>query len=163
MNLSSPFFVVSSDMLVNFNLGQLAVAHQNNKGIGTLSCYFRPKDQLKKSGVILFDKRTYEIEEFVERPTKPEEIVSQWVNSSVYLFSPKILPFIEREALASDVIDLPRDIFPKILSSGEKLFAHPFAAEKYYQLGIDTPDRIERAETDIDSGLFVPTVRAIRS
>ena len=159
MQLSNPFFVISSDMLVNFDLSALAAAQREHGGVGTLSCYFRPKDELKKSGVMLFNEQTKEIRKFVERPQKPEDIISQWVNSSVYAFSPEILTFIPQTVEGSPVVDLPRDVFPQIFKAGKKLFAHPFPSETFYQLGIDTPDRIARAERDLESGVYAPTQR----
>lgn len=153
---NSPFLVVSSDMMVNFNLASIYKTHLKNKGIATLSCYFRPRDQLKKSGVILFDEKTKEIIKFVERPQTDQEIISQWVNSSVYVFDPEILKYTPSKIAGSPIIDLAKHVFPKILSSKEKMFAYPINQQKYYQLGIDTPDRIERAEHDLALGKFKP-------
>ncbi|MFN8391618.1 MAG: nucleotidyltransferase family protein [Bdellovibrionota bacterium] len=154
MALSEPFFVLSADMLVNFDLRAVAEAHRVSEGIATLCCYFRPRDQLKKSGVILFDESTKKILRFVERPQTDSEIVSQWVSSSVYAFSPEILSFVSPKDEGSPVVDLPRDVFPKVLASSKKIFAFPVDGAKFYQLGIDTPDRIARAEQDIASGRF---------
>lgn len=151
LSFSEPFFAVSSDMLVNFDLSALYAFHLEHGGLGTLSCYWRPADQLKKSGVVLFDQATRRIQQFVERPQSSEQVISQWVNSSVYVFSPGILKFVGRSPC-----DFGRDVFPEVMRSGQSLYAHPFPAEKFYQLGIDTPERISRAEGDIDRGSFVP-------
>lgn len=150
----SDFFVVAADMLVDFDLSALSKAHQAHAAIATMACYFRPRDQLHKSGVVLFDPGSFEVTQFVERPKSETEIVSQWVNSSVYCFSPKILPLISQALNASGSTDLPTDIFPTLLSQGKSLFAYPFDEKKFYQLGIDTPERIARAEADIASGRF---------
>jgi NDP-sugar pyrophosphorylase family protein len=114
---------------------------------------------LKKSGLLLFDPTTRRISDFIERPVDDSAIISQWVNSSVYAFSPKILQYIEQACGAEKSVDLPRDIFPKLLATKEPLYAHPFYADEYYQLGIDSPDRIERAENDIATGVFKPVKR----
>ena len=153
----SPFFVISSDMMVNFNLNNIYKFHQKNKGIATLSCYFRPKDQVKKSGVILFDKKTKQILKFIERPQNDEEIISQWVNSSVYIFNPEILKYIPDKIDGSPIVDLAKNVFPEILNSGDEMFAYPINQDRYYQLGVDTPDRIKRVEEDIYSKKFKPT------
>lgn len=151
-----PFFVVSSDMMINFNLKSIYKFHKKHKGIATLSCYFRPRDQLKKSGVILFDKETKQILKFIERPQTDQEIISQWVNSSVYVFSPEILKYIPQQINDSPIIDLAKDVFPKILNSKHKMFAYPVNQKRYYQLGIDTPDRVEKVENDIKTKKFIP-------
>ena len=156
---ASDFYVVAADMLVNFNLAALAAMHQARAAIATLACYHRPREQLQKSGVVLFDTETFEVQRFVERPQNDQEIISQWVNSSVYCFSPRMLDLIEQVRVGKQSIDLPRDVFPVLLQRGERLFAHPFNGEDFYQLGIDTPDRITIAESDISSGKFKINLR----
>lgn len=145
----NPFFVIACDMLVNFHLAEIYKFHQKHGGIATLCCYWRPKNKVKKSGVILFDKKTKRIKKFSERPQTEKEIISQWVNSSVYVFSPKILKFIPDEVDGSPIVDLPRHVFPKLLHTREKMYAYPIDRKIYYQLGIDTPERIALAEGDL--------------
>ncbi len=152
---TEPFFAISSDMLINFDLTSIYRFHKEHGGIATLACYWRPIEKiLNKSGVIVFDKNSKLITNFVEKPTKPEDVPSQWVNSSVYLFDPKIIEFIPDEIDGSPVVDLPRHIFPKLLEAGEKMYAYQIDDTKFYQLGIDTPDRIQKAEEDIQKGLL---------
>lgn len=156
LNPKEPFFAISSDILMNFPLDKVYKFHLKHGGIATLCCYFRPKEAVYKSGIILFDKKR-RIKKFLERPKTEAEIISQWVNSSVYVFSPKILDYIPDEIDGSAVVDLAKHVFPTLLKK-EKMFAYPIDGKKYYQLGIDTPDRIERAETDIKSGSFKPYI-----
>lgn len=154
-----PFLVISAKMLVNFNLTAFYKFHLKKKGLMSMCCYQRPKDQLQKSGVVLFDKKSYRIKKFIERPQTDKEIISQWVNSSVYMFNPAIANFIPDQINGSKVVELSRDIFPTLLKKNKRLFTYPIDNNKYYQLGIDTPDRIARAEQDITSGKFVPVER----
>lgn len=155
-----PFFVISSDMMVNFDLSSVYKFHLEHDAVATLCCYWRSLDQLvaDKSGIVAFDPQRNQIERFVERPQKPEDIISQWVNSSVYVFSPRLLDYIQISSQNPGVLDLPKDIFPQLLASGEKLYAYPIDHQKYYQLGIDTPDRLQRVAEDIRSGKFIPTL-----
>lgn len=155
LKVSDPFFAISSDILMNFPLDKVYKFHVQHGGIATLCCYWRPKESVYKSGVILFDKKTKRINKFLERPKTEEEIISQWVNSSVYVFNPQILDYIPDKVEGSPVVDLAKHVFP-ILLKKEKMFAYPIDGEKYYQLGIDTPDRIGRAEDDIRTGKFKP-------
>lgn len=153
-----PFLVIAADMLINFNLKSIYKFHLTHGGIATICCYYRPKDKLiaGKSGLILFDKRTKLIKKFIERPKTSAEIISRWVNSSVYIFDPKILNYIPKSLNGSKVVDLPKDIFPKLLHAKEKIYAYPVNRKKFYQLGIDTPDKIIQAERDLKSGIFTP-------
>lgn len=166
LQLSDPFLVISADMLINFDLSQLVAHHRLHNADATLSCYFRPREQLSKSGIILFHPDSTRIEQFIERPAPHEPIPSQWVNSSVYCFSHRTLAAMIEigEQLASTQIqsgldsnrqlDLGRDVFPILLARQARLFAKPFSPPTFYQLGIDTPERIAMAEDDIDARRF---------
>lgn len=152
---TQPFFAISSDMLVNFDLTSIYKFHKEHSEIATLACYWRPIEKiLNKSGLIVFDEKTKLITNFVERPQTPEETLSQWVNSSVYLFDPRIIDFIPDIIDGSPVIDFPQHVFPKLLEAHKKMYAYQVNDTKFYQLGIDTPDRIQKAEEDIQKGLF---------
>lgn len=153
-----PFFVIAPDILNNFDLTSIYQFHQSHKGIATICCYWRPKSKLisKKSGLVVFDKNTKIIQQFIERPKTEKEVVTNWVNSSIYVFDPKILEYIPAKIDGQFTIDLPKDIFPKLLEAGEKLYAYPVNRKKYYQLGIDSPERITQAEKDLINKEFIP-------
>lgn len=151
----SDFMVVASDMLVNFDLAAMMKAHLANSALGTMACYFRDIQHLKKSGVVLFKPDDFKVLDFVERPQHESQIISQWVNSSVYCFSPQIIDILNAKK-NQDILDIPRDLFPELIAL-EKLYAFPFS-EKFYQLGVDSPDRLNIAENDIRSGKFYPTL-----
>lgn len=152
---NSPFLVIASDMLINFDLTKIYKFHLKHRGIATVCCYFRPKSLLdtKKSGQVLFDKKTKRIEKIAERQDK---IVSHWVNSSVYIFDPEIITILEDFKLKE--LDIPTDLIPLLLNLNKNVFAYPINSMKFYQLGIDTPERIKIAEADIASGKFLPTI-----
>lgn len=151
----SPFLVIASDMLVNFDLTKIYKFHQKHQGIATLCCYFRPKSKLnsKKSGQILFDRKSKKIKQLIE---KSEDVKSQWINSGVYVFNPEVVNIIK--SYRRKVIDIPNDLISYFLENNHNIFAYPINRKKFYQLGIDTPDRIAVAEADIKSGNFVPTI-----
>lgn len=150
---SSSFLVISSDMMVNFDLSKIYKFHLKHGGIATVCCYFRPKSKViaKKSGLVLFDRKTKEIIRIIERPDK---IISQWINSSVYIFKPEVLKILRK--FTQNQIDIPKDLLPILLKNGNKIFAYPVNSEKFYQLGIDTPDRIKQVEKDILNKVFIP-------
>lgn len=150
------FFCISPDILTNFNLTDIYNFHLKHQGFATLCCYFRSKKQLVagKSGLVVFDKKNYQIKEFIERPQKKNEIISQWVYSSICILDPAVVNLIPNMIGKSTIIDLSRDIFPKLLKLRKKIYAYPVNRRKYYQLGIDTPDRIKQAEDDIKGGKY---------
>lgn len=151
---TQPFLVVASDMLINFDLSKIYQFHMAHKSLATICCYFRPKSKLniKKSGQIYFDKKTKQVLKFLERP-EGNKIISQWVNSSIYVFSPEILEYIP----AKSITDIANDLIPNLLQLKKSVFAYPINHKRFYQLGIDTPERVKIAEEDIKSGKFLPT------
>lgn len=156
LNPKNPVLVIASDMMTNFNLKKIYKYHLKKGGVATICCFFRPFDKLtaSKSGLIVFDRTTSQISKFVEKP-KSRDIISQWVNSSVYVFDPKIIKYIPNKIDGGEIVDFGKDVFPRLLKSGKKMFAYP-VNRKYYQLGVDTPERIKIVEEDIKSGRFVP-------
>lgn len=147
-----PFLVISSDMLINFNLTEIYKFHLRKKSFATICCYFRPKSKLniKKSGLVLFNKKSKQVLEFTERPPAGNGIISRWVNSSVYIFNPQILELIPKKP----IVDIAKDLIPILLELNKPVYAFPVNRKKFYQLGIDTPDRIKQAQQDIKSGKF---------
>jgi len=153
-----PFLVVASDMMINFDLTNIYNSHLKNKALVTICCYKRSQKNLvvSKSGLILFDKKSKRITNFIERPNA-SQIISNWVNSSVYIFDPEMISYIPIKINGSKVIDLAKDVFPKLLHLDKPLYAYPVNPKKFYQLGIDTPERIKKVEEDIKKGKFKPT------
>ena len=157
LQVNEPFFVISSDMMVNFNLTDIYNFHKKSRGIATISCYWRPTEKiLNKSGVVIFEPGTKKINNFIEKPKTSKEVISNWVNSSVYVFNPKIVNYIPDKINGSTTVDLPKDIFPILMNKNESLFAFSIDKNKYYQMGVDTPDRISTVEEDIKKGVFIP-------
>lgn len=149
----SSFLVIASDMMVNFDLSRIYKFHLRHGGVATICCYFRPKSKVfaKKSGLVLFDRKTKELTQIIERP---DTVISRWINSSVYIFNPEVLNFLRR--FRKKQIDIPKDLVPKLLKNGEKIYAYPVNSKKFYQLGIDVPERIEQVRKDIQRKVFVP-------
>lgn len=154
MKPGDPFLVISSDMLVDFDLSKIYEFHIKRGGAATICCYYRPKSKLitSKSGLVLFDRKTKKTLNFYERPDSRKKINSNWVNSSVYVLNPEVIKFIPKKPIS----DIARDLIPALLKSGKRIYAYPVNRKKFYQLGIDTPERIKLAEEDIKSGNFKP-------
>lgn len=150
------FFCISPDILTNFDLTDIYNFHLTHHGLATLCCYFRTKKQLVvgKSGLVVFDKKSHQIKKFIERPQTENEIISQWVYSSICVLDPAVINIIPNGIKGNKIVDLPRDIFPHLLKLRKKIYAYPVNRKKYYQLGIDTPDRLKIAENDIKKGMY---------
>jgi mannose-1-phosphate guanylyltransferase len=86
----SPFFVLNSDVICEFNFKKLLEFHQNHGKEGTI--LVTKVEDPSKYGVVINKANTTEIERFME---KPKEFVSNKINAGIYIFNPSILRRIE--------------------------------------------------------------------
>lgn len=130
--LKEPFLVVYGDNINTIDLYKFRRFHEEKKGIGTIALHKR--EFVKNSGVVCFDKDR-RITEFVEKPKK--DVGCEWVNAGLYLLEPEFIRHIPEAPT-----DFGRDIFPKVLKRGQRLYGYPmFFFEHVYWL--DTPEDLE--------------------
>ncbi|KAL7068358.1 nucleotidyl transferase family protein [Cryptosporidium serpentis] len=106
-----PFFVCNSDIVCNFPLEEML--NMYNK----LNCDYQRKyesiilvkqvEDPSKYGVVVHDKDTGLVEEFIE---KPQKYIGNFINAGLYILSPSILNLIEPNIAVS----IEKNIFPKI-------------------------------------------------
>jgi len=132
--LREPFLVVYGDVVLNdFPFGDLFRFHREKTGIGTvvLQETDRPGDcdiaELDPEGRIV-----------AWHPTPGDFRYGKWGNAAVYLLEPRILSYLPRGARW----DFVRDLFPKVLSTGETLWGFVSPVEL---LDIGTPERLGEA------------------
>ncbi len=99
------------------------------------------------------------IVKFQEKPKK-EEALSNWANTGIYFFEPRIFDFIPSEAEAP-VYDVAKDLFPLLLEQGEYIQA--VAVEKdFYWADLGTPKQYLKSIQDLSEGKvkldLLPTV-----
>ena len=91
--------------------------------------------------------------EFLEKPTTPEEIVTDQINAGCYVFNPRVISAIPLET----VVSVERETFPQLVSNGAKIYGY---LENAYWLDIGTPKALLKASTDIvlrsGPGLVMP-------
>ena len=113
--------------------------HQQRQAQATLLLHQRTRSN--SIGSLDEQKR---ITNFLERPTEEARrgVQSLWVNSGVCICQPQLLTQIP----ADTTCDLPRDIFPKLIGSGERLYGYPLSG---YRCAIDSPERLAEAQLAI--------------
>jgi len=89
------------------------------------------------------------IVQFQEKPKK-EEALSNWANTGIYFFEPRIFDFIPSEKEVSEY-DVAKDLFPKLLKSGEYLQAVS-VDEQTYWADLGTPTQYIQSLKDIAAG-----------
>jgi len=83
-----------------------------------------------KSGVALLEEDD-RVVKFIEKPSAGQ-IISDLVNTGIYVFEPRILGYITGDCCC----DFGKDVFDKVINAREKLFGFVLNAKL---LAIDTP------------------------
>ena len=91
--------------------------------------------------------------EFLEKPTTPEEIVTDQINAGCYIFKRSVI-----DSIPSDrPVSVERETFPQLVNNGAKVYGY---LENAYWLDIGTPKALLKASTDIvlrsGQGLVMP-------
>ena len=107
------FLVISGDAACDFELSELYRRHKASGAAASLALY-RDSEPLSY-GLAVTDSGSM-IRAFVEKPSW-ERVVTDLVNTGIYVLSPKILPLIPD----GRSFDFGKELFPLLLDRGEKL------------------------------------------
>ena len=136
-DVREPFIVVYGDNLLSaFDLGQVLEFHGSKAGTGTICLHYR--EDVSHSGIAVLDSDG-RILKFIEKPA-PDQVVSHWVNAGLYVLDASALRYVPRGAS-----DFGRDIFPRMLEAGERLYGLTVNAKL---VAVDTPEMLAQALGD---------------
>jgi NDP-sugar pyrophosphorylase family protein len=79
---------------------------------------------------------------FLERPSRKEPALNNWVNSGVQVLNRQILDLIPPEGL----VDLPKDVYSKHFHD-HMFFGYPLRGRR---IAIDSPERLKKAREEIE-------------
>jgi len=129
----SPFFMTNGDELKKINLGDMASFHKEVDPVATIALVEVPNPQ--DYGVAVC--RGNFIKEFIEKPANPP---SKYINSGLYLLSPRVLKY----HIGPKFTMIEKDIFP-VLARENKLAGFKFKGRwtdcgtwERYEKAIDT-------------------------
>ncbi|MCC7164160.1 MAG: NTP transferase domain-containing protein [Anaerolineae bacterium] len=136
-----PFLVISGDALTDFDLRELVAFHKRVGALATLT--LTHVSNPLEYGVITLEKDG-RIQAFIEKPSWGQ-VISDTVNTGIYVLSPKILDEIEPDV----PFDFSRDLFPKLLARGAPLYG--YVADGYWT-DVGTFEEYHKASADILQG-----------
>lgn len=154
------FLVISGDAACDFDLQHLAAEHKRNGALVTMALY--PHSEPLPYGTVLTDKNGRVIS-FIEKPSW-EKVVTDLVNTGIYMVSPKVLDLILPDA----PFDFARDLFPLMAKKGLAIVGIPMQgywcdignSKSYLRCCLDALDgklKIKPAQGNCPSpGIFVP-------
>lgn len=114
--LDEPFLIISGDAVTDINLKDVIAFHQEKEADATLTLYRVPNPL--EYGVIITDTDG-RITQFLEKPSWGE-VISDTVNTGIYMIDPSVLDLIE-EGVSTD---WSQDVFPQLLASEQALYGY---------------------------------------
>ncbi len=136
------FMVMYGDVVLDMNLRRLALYAREKEGIGTIVVH--PNDHPYDSDLLETDDDNG-IAAFYPKPHDESCYFENLVSAALYVLSPKIFRFIEDGAAQ----DFGKDVFPRIISTRNKLYAYKTSE---YIKDSGTPKRLEEVSGDLKSG-----------
>lgn len=140
-SLTDDFLVLYGDVVLDMDLSRLQQFHQHKKSQATLVVH--PNDHPYDSDLLELNASAQVIS-FHPKPLSKNRYYRNMVNAAVYLFSPAIFPFLEKNKKA----DFGKDIFPKII---DKLAVFGYNTTEYIK-DMGTPYRLDKVTHDLLSG-----------
>lgn len=138
---TEPFLVVSGDALTDFNLTEIVEFHKRVGAALTITLYRVPNPL--DYGVIMVNGEG-RVERFLEKPSWGE-IISDTVNTGIYVISPEVLDEIDPD----NSFDFSKDLFPVLLQKGAPLYG--YVANGYWT-DVGNIEEYQRACSDILTG-----------
>lgn len=142
--LAPRFALLYGDTVLDVDLDRMWRRHEEAEADATL--FVHPNDHPFDSDLVELDEAGW-VRAFHPHPRPPDAWLANLVNAALYV--------VERDALApfsppASKQDFAHDLFPKMLARGARLLGH---RSREYIKDMGTPERLERVERDLRSGL----------
>jgi D,D-heptose 1,7-bisphosphate phosphatase len=142
--LTEDFLVLYGDVMIEMDLTRLVAFHRQKGSQCTLVLH--PNDHPFDSDLVETDAQDHVIA-FHPKPHDPDAWYHNLVNAGAYVMSPSMLVLLEPGKKA----DFGRDIFPVIYN---KVAMFGYKTPEYLK-DMGTPDRLEKVNHDLKSGLVL--------
>jgi mannose-1-phosphate guanylyltransferase / phosphomannomutase len=140
--ISDTFLLLYGDTMIDINLNDLINFHKEKGGIATLVVH--PNDHPYDSDLLEINEDNL-VTSFYSKPHKEGIYHRNLVNAALYVLSPEIFEFIEKDKFS----DFGKDIFPKLMSLNKAVYAYNTTE---YIKDVGTIERLKEVENDFLSG-----------
>ena len=134
--------IFNGDVLSAVDLGALITRHQESRAAVTL--YLTRVADPRAYGLVPTDA-SGRVRAFLEKPSSPEEIVTDQINAGCYVFRRSVIDAIP----SGRVVSVERETFPGLLSDGALLVGQ---VDTGYWLDLGTPADFVRGSADLVRG-----------
>jgi glucose-1-phosphate adenylyltransferase len=135
--------ILSGDHIYEMNYALMVAAHEARHADLTLATIAVPIEEATRLGIVGVDTDN-RVTSFVEKPMQPP---SNLANMGVYLFNTDILNqyLLEDHSLPNSSHDFGKDILPKMVADGARVFAYPYSG---YWMDVGTASSYWKAHMD---------------
>ena len=137
-----PILVFNGDVLTGLDIAGLVGEHQRRGS--DVSLYLTPVDDPRAFGLVPTDPDG-RVTAFLEKPTTPEEIVTNTINAGCYVFQRSVID----EIPADRPVSVERETFPGLLAAGRYVYGH---IDEGYWLDLGTPLAFVQGSRDLVLG-----------
>lgn len=136
--------ILSGDHIYEMNYDAMVAFHLDHEADVTIGTIRVPLSEASRFGIVSVNEN-YRVTSFIEKPPQP---VSNLVNMGVYLFNLPVLDRLlwEDRGKTDSAHDFGKDILPRMVSSGSRVFAFPYTG---YWVDVGTVDSYWRAHMDL--------------
>ncbi len=116
--------VLSGDHIYKMNYDKLLSFHRANGADLTMAVIHVPEEEASRFGIVGIES-DFRVNSFVEKPPNPP---SNLANMGIYVFNLSVLDkvLLEDHALPDSSHDFGKDILPRMVEQGYRIFAFPF-------------------------------------
>ena len=132
--LDETFAVIQGDNVTEIKFKHLLSFHREKGGVATIALL--PVERPHQFGIAQLDLDN-RVLRFKEKPSR-EEFFSDLASIGLYILEPDVLDYIPRGV----EYDFAKDVFPKLLSSGEKIYGYPASG---FWVDIGVPENYMKA------------------
>jgi glucose-1-phosphate adenylyltransferase len=136
--------VLSGDHIYQMNYDPMITFHLDHQADLTIATIRVSLDEARRMGILATDDN-YRVHEFVEKPKAPPSTLA---SMGIYIFNLGVLDrmLLEDAKRRDSQHDFGKDIIPRMLSLGMKVFAYPYNG---YWVDVGTLDSYWRAHMDL--------------
>ena len=136
--------ILSGDHIYSMDYDQMVQYHMACQAEVTVASLRVPLEEASRFGILTTDKK-YRIKSFLEKPKVP---TSDLANMGVYIFNRDLLDKVlwEDHQDAKSSHDFGKDLLPKILKDGVRMYAYPYSG---YWMDVGTIQSYWQAHLDL--------------
>jgi mannose-1-phosphate guanylyltransferase len=138
-----PVLIFNGDVLSGLDIAGLLAAHEESGA--EVSLYLTRVDDPRAFGLVPTDE-TGAVTAFLEKPSRPQDIVTDQVNAGCYVFQRRVVDRIP----AGRAVSVERETFPGLLAEGARVTG---VVDPAYWLDLGTPAAFVRGSCDLVLGM----------